>query len=130
MATFAKLDENNIVLDVNVVSDENTSQDGVEIESVGIQFLSDLTGYTNWKKTSYNTINNTHSSGDNSKAFRGNYAFIGGYYDPTNDIFISSKPYASWTLNLTTADWDPPIAHPEDALEYNRDENNQQWVGV
>tara|TARA_R110000787_G_scaffold251811_1_gene357314 strand:+ start:637 stop:1029 length:393 start_codon:yes stop_codon:yes gene_type:complete len=130
MATFAKLDENNIVLDVSVISNKDTSQDGVEVESVGVTFLSDLTGYTNWKKTSYNTINNTHLSGDNSKAFRGNYAAIGGSYDSTNDIFIFQKPFPSWSLNLTTATWDAPVPFPDADGNFTWDENNQQWVGT
>jgi len=130
MATFAKLDQNNIVLDINVISNEDTSQGEVEVESVGVTFLSDLTGYTNWKKTSYNTINNTHSSGDNSKAFRGNYAVIGGSYDPTNDIFIFQKPFPSWTLNVITATWDSPVPFPDEDGNFTWDENNQQWVGT
>ena len=40
------------------------------------------------QKTSYNTLNGSHSSGDNSKALRGNYAGIGMSYDDDNDIAI------------------------------------------
>ena len=53
--------------------------DGVEDETVGQQYLETHNNWPAqmWIQTSYNTINNTHSSGDNSKAFRGNYAGIG-----------------------------------------------------
>ena len=62
-----------------------------------------------WIQTSYNTINNTHSSGDNSKAFRGNYAGIGYTWDEDNNIFWPKKPYASWVKDTTTASWKSPI---------------------
>ena len=33
-------------------------------------------------------------------------------YDEDNNIFIKKQPYASWTLNTTTAHWDPPTPRP------------------
>ena len=56
MAHFAKLDSNNLVTQVIVVSDSDTSTDsGVEAESIGISFCQKLTGIdTIWKQTSYN----------------------------------------------------------------------------
>ena len=62
-----------------------------------------------WIQTSYNTLRNTHSSGDNTKAFRGNYAGIGYTWDEENNIFWSKKPYASWVKDLLTASWKSPI---------------------
>ena len=62
-----------------------------------------------WIQTSYNTSRNTHNSGDNSKAFRGNYAGIGYTWDEDDQIFWPKKPYASWVKNTTTAGWDSPI---------------------
>jgi len=135
MAHFAKLDENNIVIGIDVVSDSDCLLNGVEDEATGIAFLNNLTGYSNWKQTSYNThggkyyTSDGREADDQTKAFRGNYAGIGSKYDSTNDIFIHPKPYASWTLNTTTATWEPPVPHPEDALSYSWDEDNQQWVG-
>jgi|TARA_R100000081_G_scaffold21580_1_gene9307 hypothetical protein len=134
MAHFAKLDENNVVIGINVVGDADCQLNGVEDEATGIAFLTNLTGYSNWKQTSYNTHGGKYYTSDNreaddqTKAFRGNYAGIGSKYDSTNDIFIHPKPFASWTLNTTTATWEPPVAHPEDALDYVWDEDNQQWV--
>ena len=106
MAHFAQLDENNVVTQVIVVSNDDTSDsNGVETESIGVAFCQKLLGAdTNWKQTSYN--NN----------MRGNYAGI-GYTYMTNvatlgvgstDIFIAQQPYASWTLSTTAAVWEPP----------------------
>jgi hypothetical protein len=103
MAHFAELNENNEVLRVIVVDNNDTSNsDGEEVEQIGISFLKGLFGNdTNWKQTSYN---------GNSR-FR--YAGIGNTYDETLDAFVPPKPYNSWTLNSTTADWEAPIAQPE-----------------
>ena len=106
MAHFAQLDSNNLVTQVIVVSNDDTSDsNGVEVESIGVAFCQKLLGAeTNWKQTSYN--NN----------IRGNYAGI-GYTYMTNvatlgvgstDIFISPQPYASWTIGVGTATWYPP----------------------
>ena len=106
MAHFAQLDSDNVVTQVIVVSNDDTSDsNGVEVESIGVAFCQKLLGAeTNWKQTSYN--NN----------IRGNYAGI-GYTYMTNvatlgvgstDIFISPQPYASWTIGVGTATWYPP----------------------
>jgi len=99
-----------------------------------------------WVKTSYNTRGGMHYdlnvgelSEDQSKAFRKNYATIGGKYDGTG--FYEAQPYASWTLNSETYFWEPPIAMPEltqaeidDNKIYDWDEdayqadNTQGWV--
>jgi len=110
MAHFAKLGANNKVIAVHVVNDSDClNADGVEDEEVGRQFLERIHNWPLWKKTSYNTKANTHRSGDNSKALRGNYAGIGMTYDEDNDIFIGKKPYASWVINTSDARWQSPI---------------------
>jgi hypothetical protein len=78
MAHFAKLDENNKVIEVIVVSNDNiVDENGEENEEIGIQFCRIIQGQnTNWKQTSYNGN------------FRGRYAGIGMYYDKINDEFI------------------------------------------
>ena len=105
MAHFAKLDDNNNVLAVHTVNNEDAPN-----EAAGVSFLTTVTGYSNWKQTSYNTENNTHREG--GTPFRGNFAIIGGKYDSTNDIFITQKPFDSWTLNLSTANWEAPVTFP------------------
>jgi hypothetical protein len=88
--------------------------DGVEDEAVGQQYLELHNNWPAqmWIQTSYNTSQNTHSSGDNSKAFRGNYAGIGYEWDEDNQMFWPKKPHASWVKNTTTASWDAPITYP------------------
>ena len=99
MAHFAQLDENNVVTQVIVVSNDDTSDiNGVETESIGIAFCQKLVGAdTNWKQTSYN--NN----------LRVRYAGIGYIYNEELDAFVPPKPYTSWTLNNATADWVSPL---------------------
>tara|TARA_R100000687_G_scaffold79015_1_gene72913 strand:- start:394 stop:651 length:258 start_codon:yes stop_codon:yes gene_type:complete len=83
MAHFAKIGLNSKVMGVHVVNDSDILDGaGVEDETVGQQFLEKLHGWpaSMWKQTSYNTYAGTHSSGDNSKALRGNYAGIGMTY--------------------------------------------------
>lgn len=133
MAHFAKLNSDNEVMSVQVVSNVDTSNnEGVEIESIGQEFLERIHGWDRnlWKKTSYNTFQNTHKLG--GTPFRGNAAGKGMIYDPTNDIFIVKQPYPSWTLNLSTATWDPPVARPSVThgfytAEWN--ESNGRWEG-
>jgi len=102
MAHFAELDENNIVLRVLVVgNDDIVDENGDEQEQLGISFLRNIFGFnTNWKQTSYNGN------------FRFRYAGIGMTFDETLNAFIGSSPYASWTLNELTTEWDPPIPRP------------------
>lgn len=119
MAHFAKLDENNVVLEVLAVHNNELLQDGVESEAKGIQFLVDWSGgYTNWKQTSYNGN------------IRKNYAGIGYTYDLTRDAFIPPQPFPSWTLNETTCLWDAPTPYPTDGQFYQWDEATTSWVAV
>jgi hypothetical protein len=91
MAHFAKLDENNNVLSVIVVS--NDVLDSLNEEQSGIEFLTNLFNHSNWKQTSYN--NN----------IRRNFAAVGGIYDPIKDIFIHPKPSDDATFNSETLTW-------------------------
>ena len=119
MAHFAKLDENNVVLEVLAVHNNELLQDGVESEAKGIQFLVDWSGgYANWKQTSYNG------------SIRKNYAGIGYTYDATRDAFIPPQPFPSWTLNETTCLWDAPTLMPTEGQRYNWDEPTTSWVAV
>ena len=112
MAHFAKLGANGKVIQVLTMdNDKMLNADGVEDESVGQQYLETHNNWPAqmWIQTSYNTSGNTHSSGDNSKAFRGNYAGIGYTWDEDNNIFWPKSPYASWVKDTTTAQWKSPI---------------------
>ena len=112
MAHFAKLGANGKVIQVLTMdNDKMLNADGVEDETVGQQWLEQHNNWPAqmWIQTSYNTSSNTHSSGDNSKAFRGNYAGIGYTWDEDNQIFWSKSPYASWVKDIATASWKSPI---------------------
>jgi len=112
MAHFAKLGANSKVITVLTLDNKDMlNADGVEDESVGQQYLEQHNNWPAqmWIQTSYNTIGNTHKSGDNSKAFRGNYAGIGYEWDEDNQIFWPKKPYPSWVKDTTIANWKSPI---------------------
>ena len=112
MAHFAKLGANGKVIQVLTMdNDKMLNADGVEDENVGQQWLEKHNNWPAqmWIQTSYNTRNNKHGSGDDSKAFRGNYAGIGYIWDEDNQIFWPKKPYASWVKNTTDARWQSPI---------------------
>ena len=118
MAHYAKLGINSKVISVEVVADKDCQNaSGVEDEEVGRQFLERIHSWPLWKKTSYNTAGGQHKDG--GTPLRGNYAGIGMTYDEDNDIFISKKPYASWTLNVAEARWQSPIG---DAPELSNEE--------
>ena len=130
MAHFAKLGANGKVIQVLTMdNDKMLNADGVEDESVGQQWLETHNNWPAqmWIQTSYNTIGNTHNSGDNSKAFRGNYAGIGFIWDEDNNIFWPPKPYASWVKNTTTANWDSPIG---DAPALTAEQEGQNTAGT
>jgi len=113
MASFAKLDINNIVTTVvSVVNEVLKDSNGVEQESIGIQFLRTLYNEPNaiWKQTSYNTVGGVHRLG--GTPFRKNFAGVGYTYDEDRNAFISPKLYNSWVLNEDTCLWNPPIVKP------------------
>ena len=115
MAHFAKLGANGKVIQVLTLDNKDMlNADGVEDESVGQQYLETHNNWPAqmWIQTSYNTSGNKHNSGDDSKAFRGNYAGIGYTWDEDNQIFWPKSPYASWVKNTTTARWQSPIGDP------------------
>ena len=130
MAHFAKLGSNGKVIQVLTMdNDKMLNADGVEDESVGQQYLETHNNWPAqmWIQTSYNTSGNTHNSGDNSKAFRGNYAGIGYEWDEENQIFWPKKPFASWIKNITTATWHSPIG---DAPELTAEQTSQNEAGT
>lgn len=119
MAHFAKLDENNIVLEVIVVNNDALDPNNEEIS--GIEFLTEWSGgHSNWKQTSYNGN------------IRANFASIGYTYDSDFNVFISPRPYLSWKLNYTTCQWEAPVVKPEDIEGYiwRWSEINKEWIQV
>ena len=139
MAHFAKIGMSSKVIQVVTLNNSDMlNADGVEDESVGQQYLELHNNWPAqmWIQTSYNTSVGKHKSGDDSKALRGNYAGIGHIWDEDNNIFYVKKPYASWVLNTTTANWHSPIGDAPDDLtdeekaansQYLWNEDNKSW---
>jgi hypothetical protein len=126
MASFAKIGLNNKVIEVlSVVNEVLHDSNGVEQESIGIDFLTKLTGYPVWKQTSYNTNGGVHSSG--GTPLRKNHASIGYTYDEDRDAFIPKKPFNSWILNEDTCLWNAPVAKPQDDNRYTWNESTLTW---
>ena len=126
MASFAKIGLNNKVIEVqSVVNEVLHDSNGVEQESIGIDFLTKLTGWAIWKQTSYNTIGGVHKLG--GVPFRKNHASIGYTYDENRDAFIPKKIYNSWILNEDTCQWEAPVAKPQDGKSYNWNEQTLSW---
>ena len=119
MAHFAKIGLNNVVTEVLVVANRETmDSNGVEHESIGVQFLKTLTGHETWIQTSYNGN------------IRKNYAGVGYTYDSQRDAFIPPQPYPSWTLVEETCNWTAPVLYPADGNMYQWDEATTNWIQV
>jgi len=135
MASFAKIGLNNKVIEVqSVVNEVLHDSNGVEQESIGIDFLTKLTGYPIWKQTSYNTIGGVHygqnGQPDGGTPLRKNHAGIGYTYDETRNAFIPPQPYSSWVLDETTCQWQAPTPMPTDGKIYTWDETTKTWVAI
>jgi len=108
MANFALIKEN-IVIAVIVIDNEVITNNGIEVEQLGIDFIDSLNiksiyDYDAIKQTSYNSN------------FRNTYAGIGFTYDSVNNVFISPKPFEDWTL--VDFKWTAPIPYPNDGNHY------------
>ena len=119
MAHYAFLDENNVVTEVIVGKDEG--EEGIDWEAHYGAFRGQVC-----KRTSYNTHSNSYLYG--GVPFRKNYAGIGYTYNADIDAFVPPKPYASWVLNNDTAQWEAPVAMPNDGNKYVWDEETTSWV--
>ena len=113
MAHFAKIGMNGKVIQVLTMDNEKMKDDqGNEIEAKGQEWLERHNNWPAqmWIQTSYNTQSGQHKLG--GTPLRGNYAGVGYEWDEDNNIFWPKKPHASWSKNITTASWDPPITYP------------------
>jgi hypothetical protein len=110
MAHYAFLDDNNIVTEVITGIDETELIEGLDPETWYGNFRGQVC-----KRTSYNGN------------YRKNYAGFGFTYDPERDAFIAPKPFASWTLNEPTCQWQSPVAYPTDGFTYSWNEAELAW---
>jgi hypothetical protein len=142
MAHFARVNTSNIVVRVDAVNNSvMLDENGVEQESLGIAHQNSVYGDVSpdrWIQTSYNTdegkyYNGDGTLGDQSKAFRKNFAGPGSTWDESRNAFIKPKPFFdSWVLNDETCGWEAPVAlPPQDQLvnkEVHWDEAKLKWV--
>ena len=118
MASFAKLDENNVVTNVIVVGDDVPTSNGP---------LGDNDMHVDGETYCAKTFGGTWKQCSSSGAFRKQNAGIGDTYDAVKDKFIRPQPYPSWTWE--DYDWNPPVPYPEDdTMLYIWDEEGQQWT--
>ncbi len=111
MKYFAKLDSNNVVINVVQCDDDATEAS-----------MDSLLGPTH-KETWF----------DGSQRQR--YAQMDGTYDPVKDVFIDYKMFSSWSLDSNN-EWQAPVAYPSstawgdtDVYPIEWDEANQRWIG-
>jgi hypothetical protein len=81
-----------------------------------------------WIQTSYNTRGGQHLL--NGTPLRKNYAGPGMIYDAERDAFYDPQPFASWTLNEDTCQWQAPVAVPLDGYLYTWNEQAQNWQRI
>lgn len=134
MAHFAKISEDNEVLQVLTLNDSDTTNaEGQEVEAIGQAYLEKHHNWPAnlWIKTSYNTHGNIHRLG--GTPFRGNYAGMGYTWDVDNQIFWPPQFHTTWVKDIESASWKSPIG---DAPELTEEQNNQnaantnQWSYV
>ena len=111
MASFALINENNIVIGVLAVSNDDITENGVEVEQKGIDFLFNTIGV----KSAYPSTKIIKQTSYNAK-FRHKYASIGDTWDELKNAFIMPKPFTDWVLN--GVNWEAPKAYPNDGGNY------------
>jgi len=119
MASFAKIGLNNKVIAVLSVHDnELKDSNNVEQENLGIEFLTNLTGWAIWKQSF-------------TDGTRIQPAKIGHIYDEDRDAFIEVKPshYPSFVFDESTGIWNPPTSKIVDGVEVaiTPPERHQIW---
>jgi len=108
---YAKLDENNYVIDIVKVDDQQASTD-----EEGKTFLQNLLKHNNW------VISNPASAST--------VGIIGRKWYPEDGVFKEDKQYNSWVWSDAQWCWVAPVAYPEGAAaeQYMWDEATTSWV--
>jgi len=120
MAHFAKLDENNVVLEVIVISNDDIQNlPFPQSEAVGIAFLNSFLPAATWKQTSYNS------------KFRFRYAYVGGTFHAEcgeHGGFAHPKLADNFIWDEPTCSWIPPVSYPTDGYFYTWSLDLNKWV--
>jgi hypothetical protein len=109
MATFAEINNDNIVIRVVVVAAEHDNEEGCD-------WCEEFFGGGTWIRTA------------EDGSIRKNYAGPGYSYDSVNDAFIPPKPFPSFVLDTDTFRWEPPTPHPNNGVIHHWDEASLSWV--
>ena len=126
MAHFAKISEENIVLNVLRLDDKDALT-----EEAGQQYLETHSNWPAnlWIQTSYNTWGNQHVL--DGTPLRGNYAGIGFEWDLGNQIFWPLKDFSSWVKDIPNAKWVSPIGERPTLTAGQQSQNDAEthvWV--
>lgn len=118
MAHFALIKET-IVVAVIIVDNNTITDNGVEVEQLGIDLIDSLNikglyDYDTVRQTSYNSN------------FRNKYAGIGDTWNEINNVFISPKPFPSWILDANFK-WKSQVTYPSSG-HYTWNETLSDWV--
>ena len=117
MAFFCKIDENNIVKNIEVV--DNSVAPTAE---AGIAFLKELHG----QQFNYKQMGTAPFVSNGIETTR-NYGGINFTYDENLNLFIEPKPFASWILDEETGRYNPPVDKANDGKKYNWNEETTSW---
>jgi hypothetical protein len=122
MAYFARLDENNTVLEVLAVSDDDVRNlPFPESESVGISYLTNMFPNTTWAQTSDINSFRVRYAGPEF-TFVSTHGEYGGFAPP------KAAEYFIW--NEETCSWIPPVPYPNDNVAYYWNFNEIKWTPV
>lgn len=120
MAHFARLDENNVVVEVLVVDNSAIQNlDFPESEPVGAAYLNSFLPAATWKQTSYN--NN----------FRFRYAGLGYTFHlecGAHGGFATPPEYDYFVFDVATCSWIPPVPKPDNVNSYYWDDATRLWI--
>ena len=117
MANFARLDSNNVVVNIITIDNNVLMTNGIEDEQKGIDFCHQL--------FDKDFPNYTYKQCWISKYRRFNYPRIGAVYDVQNDAFINPKPYSLWVLD-SNFQWIPHIPKPNNGNQYEIEITNHE----
>lgn len=102
---FAQIDQDNRVLNIIVASQEVVDSGALGDPAEWIQ---------TWREAENNP--------------RGSMAEIDGFYCPDPDRFAHRRPFPSWSLDWSTAEWVPPVPKPTEPGDWVWDEETQSWI--
>lgn len=112
MPTYSRIDENNVVVEVNSGSED---------------WVAEQPG--RWIETEPGVAGNVNLI--NGVTLRKNHGQVGYTYDEQLDVFVPPKPFKGWVLDPDTAQWQPPRPAPDTyGVLYFWDNDTEDWVAA